>query len=150
MGINLARYIEKFNFTQEGRASFLRNLAGLAKKAILENKSFDFHPAYFWEDDLSEWTDEDRDRLLSWLYEEAREAALNSTSDYDYSVAPANIDELEEEVVMIHYAAGIWRVLELKDRYRFTVIGHDEKGRPCRHYADGRIEYISSRKKVGG
>ncbi len=148
MGENLNKLIEKFCFTAEGRESFLKNLEGLSYKALEQNEKFPFHPEYFWPEDLSSWPDKDRDRLLGWLYREAWEAALNSTENYDYYSAPADIDELEKEVVMMQFCEAIWRVLQLRERYRFTLITTDPYGRPIRRYADGRTEYISNRKKV--
>ena len=143
MGANLDRILDCFEFNAEGRIRFLNNLKGLAKKAIEENNLFDFHPLYFWKDDLSGWSAEDRERLLTWLYTEAKIAAIDATADYDYSVAPKDLDELEEEVVEMEYAAAIRRVLQLQERYRLAIVKTDGKGQPILVYLDGRKEYIS-------
>ncbi len=142
MGINLNRFIDKFGFAEEAREAFVKNLEGLARTASEKTEPFPFHPEYFWGEDLTGWEPEDRDRLLSWLYKEAKEAAEMSTADYDYSVAPDTCEELEEEVDMIQYAAAIFRIWELRNRYHISAVLTDQNGAPYRRYLEGKVVHI--------
>lgn len=140
MGKNLDSIVDSLRLPADRREHFLQNLRGLARRVESEGKSFHIHPEHFWED-ISGWDQGDRDRLLGWLYNQALEAADNITKNYDFADAPITVEELETEIVEIRIAAGIRRVLELKDRYRFAIVRRDEKGSYLK-YADGRIVYM--------
>lgn len=146
MADNFLRYIERFHFTSEGQEVFINNIENLVKDAIDRSDPFPFHPAYIWDGDLDKMDPVNRDKLLVWLYEEGVAAAKNATEDYDYSVAPTSIEELEKEIFMIQIAGAIFRVLQLQGKYHLSIVLTDEKGRPYRRYPDGRIEYIKQAK----
>lgn len=150
MGVNLNRYIERFRFTEEGKEMFLTNIKNIAKDSSNTPGPIPFSPAFFWpENDLKRMDPAAQGKLLDWLYEEALTASKTATEDYDYSVAPSTVEELEEEVLMIQYAGAIFRVLQHRDHYHLAVVENDEQGRPLRRFPDGRIEYIEMAKMSG-
>jgi hypothetical protein len=138
MGKNLDRIVDTLYLPVERRDHFLQNLHGLAQKVEAEGKSFHIHPENFWED-ISGWSQGDRERLIGWLYDQALEAADNITKDYDFTDAPTTVEELETEILEMRIAAGIRRILELRDKYKFAVVKRDVQGRSVLVYPDGRI-----------
>ncbi len=150
MSANFESYIQRFHFTEEGREMFVSNIQNLVRNASDTPGVLPLNPAYFWDDnDLARMDQTDKEKLLDWLCEEALAASKAATEDYNYAAAPASIEEVEEEVMMIQLAGAIHRVLQLRDRSHLSVVLSDEQGRPYRRYFDGRIEYIKQMKNKG-
>lgn len=150
MWANLLRYIERFHFTKEGQEVFLSSVKNLAKEASGTPGHFIFNPAYFWdESDLKNMDQASQNKLLNWLYDEALMASKTATEDYDYSIAPPTVEELEEEVQMIQLAGAIFRVLQLRDRSHLSVVLADAQGHLLKRFPDGRVEYIKLAKISG-